>query len=167
MAQTNLQGKTCNTNGAIPTIGSVAPDFVLQDNQLENQSLNSYQGSAKLIYTVPSLDTMVCAKTAKALNKLAPEYSDIKFIIISTDLPFAQQRFCKQNNLKNIITLSMMRSKKFAKEYGVLLVDGPLEGLAARAVFVLDEDNKIVHNELVEEITKSPDFALAIDSAAG
>jgi len=167
MAITKLQGSDCNTNGNIPAVGVQAPDFLLLDGKLTEQTLASYNGSPKLIYTVPSLDTMICAKTAKELDELAQQYSDIHFIVISSDLPFAQQRFCKQNKLKHIKTLSLMRSKKFAEQYGVLLIDGPLAGLTARAVFALDADNKIVHNELVDDIAKAPDFAEALKSLAG
>ena len=166
MAQTKLQGTDCNTYGELPGTGSQAPDFLLQDEKLADQSLSSLDGSAKLFYTVPSLDTSLCAKTAKELDELAQQNSSMQFVVISTDLPFAQQRFCKQHKLKHIKTLSLMRSKKFAKEYGVLLVDGPLAGLTARAVFTLDYDNKIVHQELVDDIAKAPDFSSAISAAA-
>ena len=167
MAKTKLQGSDCNTIGDIPAVGTQAPDFLLLDDKLTEQTLASYSGSPKLLYVVPSLDTMLCAKTAKELDELAQQTSDIHFIVISSDLPFAQQRFCKQNKLKHIKTLSLMRSRKFAKDYGVLLIDGPLAGLTARAVFALDAHNKIVYNELVNDIAKAPDFAKALKSLAG
>lgn len=167
MAQTKLQGNVCNTITDLPAVATLAPDFKLQDNKLADQSLAAFADSAKLIYTVPSLDTMLCAKTAKQLDELAQQHGEIQFIVISTDLPFAQQRFCKQNKLKHITTLSLMRSKNFAKDYGVLLVDGPLAGLTARAVFALDKTNHVVHTELVENIANAPDFDKAIGSLAG
>ena len=145
----------------------MAADFVLQDNKLADQTLATFADTVKLIYSVPSLDTMVCAETAKQLDELAQQNPQIQFIVVSTDLPFAQQRFCKQNKLKHITTLSLMRSKKFAKEYGVLLVDGPLAGLTARAVFALNKDNHIIHSELVDDITNAPDFGKAIDLLVG
>ena len=167
MAQTKLQGNVCNTIADLPALGTVAPDFVLQDNKLADQSLAAFSGSTKLIYTVPSLDTMLCAKTTKQLDELAQQNTQVQFIVVSTDLPFAQQRFCKQSKLKHITTLSMMRSKKFAKDYGVLLVDGPLAGLTARAVFVLDKTDHVIYTELVEDIANAPDFDKTIGFLAG
>ena len=158
MTQVYLQGKACQTNGDLPAVGRQAPDFSLISNDLKTKNLGSYSDVKKLIYIVPSLDTMVCAKTTKALNALAEDWEAIQLLVVSADLPFAQQRFIKQSKLKNITTLSMMRDKQFATDYGVLLVDGPLAGLAARAVLVLDRDNKIQHTELVSDITRSPDF---------
>lgn len=162
MANTQLQGNNCQTNGDLPVTGSPAPDFHLVSSKLEDCSLANFKDKAKLLYVVPSLDTMVCAKTTKQLNELAGEYTDASILVISADLPFAQQRFCKQNKLKNIQTLSMMRSRNFAKDYGVLLIDGPLAGITARAVFVLDANNKILMSELMQDITHEPDFTKAL-----
>ena len=162
MANTQLQGNDCHTNGDLPEIGSTAPDFQLVSNKLEDCSLANYKDNFKLLYVVPSLDTMVCAKTAKQLNELAEEYPNTSFLVISADLPFAQQRFCKQNKLKNIQTLSMMRSRNFAKDYGVLLIDSPLAGVTARAVFVLDANNNFLMSELMQDITHEPDFTKAL-----
>lgn len=162
MAQTSLRGKTCNTNGELPAVGSNAPDFKLLNTKLSVKSLSDFSGN-KLIYAVPSIDTMVCENTVKALNDMAQKFANVSFIVISADLPFAQQRFCKQHKIKNIELLSMMQSKDFATDYGVLLIDGPLSGLAARALFVLDADNKILHQTLVDDISKEPDFNAALN----
>ena len=145
MASVLLQGRECQTNGDLPPINQQAPDFCLTSTKLKDKTLASFSGSNKLIYTVPSLDTMVCADTTKALNKLAEKFAETKIIVVSADLPFAQQRFCKQHNTKRITTLSMMRDKQFAIDYGILLTSGPLAGLSSRAVFVLDCNNKILH----------------------
>ena len=161
MAQTSLQGQTCNTNASLPNTGDDAPGFTLLNTRLEEKSLTDFSGEFKLLYVVPSLDTMVCANTTKKLNELAGEYLTTDFIVISADLPFAQQRFCKQNKIKKVIPLSMMRTRQFAEDYGLLLVDGALAGLTARAVFVLDANNKIVHQELSEDIANEPDFESA------
>jgi len=161
MAKTSLQGKVCNTNAALPKIGDTAANFTLLNTKLKEKSLSDFSADHKLIYTVPSLDTMVCADTTKKLNEKAAEYKHTDFIVISADLVFAQQRYCKQNKTKNITPLSMMQSKQFAEDYGVLLVDGALAGLAARAVFVLDSKNIIRHFELVDDIANAPDFETA------
>lgn len=162
MAKTSLQGNSCNTNTSLPLTGNEAPGFTLVNTKLKETSLADFVDHKKVIYTVPSLDTMVCANTAKKLNELAAEFGNVDFLIVSTDLVFAQQRFCKQNKLKSVTTLSMMRSKAFAEDYGLLLIDGALAGLAARAVFVLDSDNKILHSELVADIASEPDFETAL-----
>lgn len=164
MSSVFLQGDECHTNGEPPEAGQQAPDFSLTSTQLKEKKLTDFSGFSKLIYTVPSLDTMVCADTTKQLNELASEQENLKVIVISADLPFAQQRFCKQNKLKNITPLSMMQDKQFAKDYGILLTDGPLAGLCARAVFILDSTNKILHTELVNDIAHSPDFKFALES---
>ncbi len=163
MAITALRGKTCHTNGELPANGQTAPDFCAINTRLEQVCLAQLPKPFKLIYTVPSLDTQVCAETSKQLNTLAAELNDVHCLVISADLPFAQQRFLKENKLKNLTTLSLMQTKKMAQDYGVLLIDGPLQGLTARAVFVLDADNRVSYSQLCEDITREPDFSLAIE----
>ena len=163
MARVYLQGKACQTNGELPELEQKAPDFSLTTTKLKDKNLSSFSDTYKLIYTVTSLDSMVCTNTTKTLNELAADLEKTEVLIVSADLPFALQKFGKQNKLKNITTLSMMRNKSFAKNYGVLLVDGPLAGLCTRAVFVLDQDNTLIYKELVEDITHSPDFNSAIE----
>ncbi|HFE38531.1 MAG TPA: thiol peroxidase, partial [Gammaproteobacteria bacterium] len=126
MAQVYLQGKACQLGGELPETGRQAPDFLLVSTRLKDMNLASFADSKKLIYTVPSLDTMVCAKTTKTLNELAVGWDNMNVLVVSADLPFAQQRFIKQHKLKNITALSMMRNKQFAIDYGVLLMDGSL-----------------------------------------
>lgn len=161
MATTSLQGTTCNTNKDLPTTGSTAPAFCALNGKLEEVCLDQFKGKNKLIYAVPSLDTMVCANTTKQLDEIATGLENTQCIVISADLPFAQQRFCEENKLQNVATLSLMRSNQFAEDYGVLLVDGPLASLTARAVFVLDTDNQIIHQELTRDIADAPDFNAA------
>ena len=163
MADVTFKGNPNHTNGDLPAVGSVAPDLAnLIDGKLGNASLNDYAGKKKLLNIVPSLDTGVCATSTRKFNKKASQYPDTVVLVISGDLPFAQGRFCTTEGLKNVIPLSMMRSKQFAKDYGILLVDGPLAGLAGRAVVILDENNKVIYTQLVGEITDEPDYDSAL-----
>jgi len=164
MAKTNLSGQECNTNGNLPGVDNPAPAFCAVNFKLEEICLEQLGKGNKLIYSVPSLDTHVCAKTTKTLNEMAAKLENTSCYVISADLPFAQQRFSKQNKLKNITTLSLMQSKQFAEDYGVLLIDGPLKALTARAVFVLNPSNTIIYEELTDDIAGEPDFNAAIQS---
>ncbi len=158
MATITLQGNEVHTNGELPTIGSDAPDFVLVDGDLNELSLNSFKGKKKLLNIVPSLDTPVCATSTKKFNDAAMARQNMAFLIISADLPFAQKRFCTAEGVENVIALSMMRSRDFASDYGVLIENGPLAGVTARAVVVIDENDKIRYTELVPEIAQEPDY---------
>ena len=162
MANITLQGNQIKTNGELPKIGDNAPDFVLVNSNMEDISLTNYQGKRKLLSIVPSLDTPVCAVSTKKFDELVKEKTNIMFLTISADLPFAMSRFCKKENLNNVVTLSMMRSRNFAKDYGVLITDGPLAGITARAIVVLNEENTVLHSELVPEIANEPDYDAAI-----
>jgi thiol peroxidase len=162
MAKITLQGNEINTNGELPKVGDDAPAFSLVNAKLGDVSLSSYKGKKKLLNIVPSLDTDVCAISTKKFNDAAKEKSDAVFLMISADLPFAMSRFCKAEGTGNVKTLSMMRSRKFAKDYGVLIEDGPLAGITARAVLVIDENNKVIHSELVPEIAQEPDYDAAL-----
>ena len=162
MATVTLQGDEFHTNGDLPAVGSSAPDFHLVDKGLADLHLADFAGKKKLLNIVPSLDTGVCAASAKKFNELAKDHDDTVFLTISADLPFAQDRFCGAENIDTVKTLSMIRTKAFAKDYGVLLEDGPLAGVAARAVVVLDSNDKVVYTELVPEITQEPNYDAAI-----
>ena len=164
MATITLKGNKIHTNGDLPAVGRPAPDFVLVDRELNNVSLGKYQGKKKLLNIVPSLDTPVCAISTKKFNEFAKEISDAVFLIISADLPFAMGRFCSAEGADNVITLSMMRSHDFARDYGVHIEDGPLAGITARAVVVLDENNKVKYTELVPEIAREPDYDSALNA---
>jgi thiol peroxidase len=162
MAKISLRGKETNTSGEFPKIGDDAPDFTLVNATLADMSLASYKDKKKLLNIVPSLDTEVCAISTKKFNDAAKEKPGAVFIMISADLPFAMSRFCKTEETNNVVTLSMMRSRKFAKDYGVLIEDGPLAGITARAVVVIDENNKVIHSELVSDITHEPNYEAAL-----
>ena len=166
MATITLQGNEINTNGELPNIGDSAPDFSLANGELADVSLATYAGKKKLLNIVPSLDTPVCATSTKKFNDAAKEKSDAVFLMISADLPFAMSRFCGAEGTDNVVPLSMMRSRNFAKDYGVLIEDGPLAGITARAIVVLDENDKVVYTELVPEIAQEPDYDAALAALA-
>jgi len=162
MAKITLGGNPINTNGDLPKVGSAAPDFKLQDADLNDLSLASFKGKKKLLNIVPSLDTPTCALSTKKFNEQATKYPNTVMLIVSADLPFAQKRFCSAENTDKVKSLSMMRSRNFAKDYGVLITDGPLAGITARAIVVIDENNKVVHTELVPEIKQEPNYEKAL-----
>jgi thiol peroxidase len=162
MATITLQGNEIHTNGELPAVGAQAPDFALVDGELNNRSLSDYAGSKKLLNIVPSLDTGVCATSTRKFNEAAAARDNVTMLVISADLPFAQGRFCSTENIDRVVPLSMMRSRNFAKDYGVLIDDGPLAGITARAVVVLDENDNVVYTELVPEIGQEPDYDAAL-----
>ena len=162
MATVTLQGNPINTSGDLPAVGSKAPAFALTTAALKDIGLAKFAGKKKLLNIVPSLDTPVCAASTKKFNEHAKDHPDTVVLIISADLPFAQQRFCGAESLDNVVTLSTMRAQDFARDYGVLLVDGPLAGLTARAVVVVDEEDTVRHTELVPEIADEPDYEAAL-----
>lgn len=164
MATFTIKGKAFTTNGELPGIGNPAPDFKLTNSRLKDKSLADFKGKKKVIYTVTSLDTDVCEQTAKAFSELFGQRDDTVLLVVSGDLPFAQSRVANGQHINNATLLSEMRNRNFAKDYGVLIQDGPLAGLMARAVFVIDENNKISYTEFVEEITESPDYNAAISA---
>jgi len=164
MAKITLQGNEIHTNGNLPEIGATAPDFVLVNKDLENVTLASYPGKKKLISIVPSLDTPVCATSTKKFNDFAKEHDDTVILVVAADLPFAMSRFCGAEGVDNVVPLSIMRSNEFSQDYGVLIEDGPLAGITARALLVLDQDNAVVHSELVSEIAHEPDYDAAMQA---
>ena len=162
MAKITLHGNEISTNGELPALGGQAPAFSLVNSELSDVGLEAYSGKKKLLNIVPSLDTPTCALSTKKFNDLAESRDDTVFLMISADLPFAMSRFCIEEGTKNVVTLSMMRSRKFAKDYGVLIEDGPLAGIMARAIVVIDESNKVMHTELVTEIADEPNYNAAV-----
>lgn len=162
MATTHLKGSEVHTNGELPAVGAKAPDFELVAGDLSEKSLADFAGKRKILNIVPSLDTPVCAASARHFNGDASSLENTVVLVISADLPFAQGRFCTTEGLDNVVPLSMMRNRNFAKDYGVLLVDGPLAGICARAVVVLDENDTVIYTQLVDEITTEPDYAAAL-----
>jgi len=162
MAKITLGGNPFNTIGDLPATGSRAPGFKLTDGGLENVTLDRFKGKRKVLNIVPSLDTAVCAASTRAFNEKAAALHNTVVLVISADLPFAQKRFCESAGIKHVAPLSMMRDKNFAKEYGVLITDGPFAGLCARAVVVIDENDQVVYTELVPEIGQEPDYVGAL-----
>jgi thiol peroxidase len=162
MAQTALEGNPVSLAGELPAVGSAAPDFRLTRGDLRDVSLADYSGKKKLLNIVPSLDTGVCAKSTKRFNEAMAGRDDAVALVISADLPFASSRFCSAEGITNVVNLSMMRSRSFAKDYGVLIEDGPLAGITARAVVVLDASDRVVYSQLVPEITREPDYDSAL-----
>ena len=167
MAQTAFKGQPVHLTGNLPAVHMKAPDFQLVDKNLKEHTLHELQGKRKLVSTVPSLDTGLCSTMTKHINEFAKKHPDWAFITISADLPFAQKRFCEQENVHNVTTLSMMRNKDFGKAYGVLIQDGPMAGLLARALFVLDEKDHVIYVELVPEITQEPNYHKAFEFLQG
>jgi len=167
MATVTLNGTPCKTVGELPKVGTKAPDFLLTSPDLKDVKLSDFRGKRKLLNIVPSLDTGVCADSTRKFNAAARDYKNAEFFVISADLPFATGRFCKAEGVSNVHGLSMMRSKQFGQDYGVLLADGPLAGINARAVVVLDENDKVLYTELVPEISQAPNYEAALKALAG
>lgn len=149
--------------GQLPVVGSIAPDFHLTSNSLSDINRSDFPGKRVVLNIFPSLDTDVCAASVRRFNQEVTKLDDVAVVCVSMDLPFAMSRFCTINGIENVIAASAFRSPEFAKEYGVMMVDGPLKGLLARAVVVLDENGRVIYTELVEEITHEPDYDAAID----
>jgi thiol peroxidase len=162
MANVTLKGSPITTNGDLPKVGSKAPEFHLVDVDLIDVRLADFKGKKKLLNIVHSLDTGVCAISTKRFNDFAKTRNDVTVLTISADLPFAQKRFCAAEHIDNVKTLSMMRSRNFAKDYGVLIQDGPIAGICARSVVVLDENDKVLYTEQVAEVTNEPNYDAAI-----
>lgn len=165
MATVTFKGEPINVGGTFPRVGDSARSFMLVDKDLNDVSLSQFAGRRKILNIVPSLDTPVCAESTRKFNELASMLPNTVVLVISADLPFAQSRFCAMENLQNVFTLSTMRGRDFHKEYGVMITDYPLAGLTARAVVVLDENDKVLHAELVQEIGREPDYDAALTAA--
>jgi len=161
-----LRGNTVNVDGNLPAVGSKAPALTLTTAALADVTLSEYAGKRKVLNIVPSLDTPTCATSARKFNESANKLANTAVLVISADLPFAAKRFCELEGLKNVAHLSTFRSPQFAKAWGVAMTDGPLAGLTARAVVVLDENDKVVHTEMVAEIAQEPDYAAALKALA-
>jgi len=165
MATITFKGDPVQTIGSLPAKGTKAPDFRLTTGDLIDVSLATYAGKVKILNIVPSLDTGVCAASARAFNKAAASLGDIVILTISRDLPFAQKRFCEAEGIDKVVTLSELRDREFGKAYGVEMISGPLAGLLSRAIVVLDRDNRVVYTEQVPEITQEPNYAASLDAA--
>lgn len=162
MADVLFKGTAAHTNGDLPKVGGTAPDFKLTNGDLQEVSLDNFKGKKKLLSIAHSLDTGTCAAATKRFNDFARNRPDVVVLVVTADLPFAQARFCGGEGIKNVITLSMMRDRQFAKDYGVLLLDSPIAGLSARATLVLDENDKVLYAQLGPELTVEPDYDAAL-----
>jgi len=162
MADITHRGNPVHTIGELPAVGSTAPDFRLTDANLNDVTLADFRGKKKLLNIFPSIDTPTCALSTRKFNEYAAKHPNAAIIMVSADLPFAQQHFCSAESTHNVKTLSMLRDRHFAKDYGVLLLDGLYQGITARAIVVIDEHDKVVYTELVPEIRQEPDYEQAL-----
>ncbi len=163
MAKIKLKGNQINTIGNLPEIGELASDFKLTKTDLSDVSLSAYKGKKVILNIFPSLDTPVCAMSVRRFNSEAGKLDNTVVLCISRDLPFAHKRFCTTEGLENVVSLSELRNNEFSKKYGVKIIDGPMAGLMARAVFILDESGVIKYKELVPEIVQEPDYEKALE----
>lgn len=157
-----FNGTPCHTYGNIPAVGSKAPAFNLVSKDLTDVNLSDFEGKRVVLNVFPSLDTPVCAASVRRFNQEAANMKDVAVVCVSMDLPFAEGRFCSANGIENVTVTSAFRSPTFAQNYGLQIVDGPLAGLLARAVIVIDENHNVIYSDLVEEITKEPDYEGAL-----
>lgn len=164
MATIKLKGNPVQTKGNLPSTGSQAPDFKLTGSDLSTISLTKFKGQKVVLNIFPSLDTSTCAASVRQFNKEAASLSNVTVLCISKDLPFAHSRFCTAEGIDKVVTLSEFKDNNFSSAYGVLITDGPLEGLMSRAVVTLDAYGKVLYTEQVPEITQEPDYEKALAS---
>ncbi len=164
MAQVTLKGQATQVDGHFPTRGDPAPAFSLVSKGLADVTLASFAGKRKVLNIFPSVDTPTCAMSVRHFNESASQVDNTVVLCISADLPFAQARFCGAEGLDRVVTLSTMRGHAFLRDYGVAIASGPLAGLTARAVLVLDEHDKVLHAQMVGEIAEEPDYEAALSA---
>lgn len=166
MAQTALRGNPVQTSGDLPSAGASAPDFSLIGSDLSPLTKEELAGQRVVLNIFPSIDTPTCAQSVRAFNERAASLDNTTVVCVSADLPFAQSRFCGAEGIENVKTASTFRNPEFLDAYGVGMVDGPLQGLAARAVVVVDESGQVTHSQMVGEIADEPDYDAAIAALA-
>ncbi len=162
MAQITFKGKIIHTSGALPQVGSIAPYFSLARTDLTQVTLRALQGKRVVLNIFPSIDTSVCATSVRRFNAMATQLDNTVVVCVSMDLPFAHSRFCGAEELDDVLPASDFRNGDFGRDYGVTITDGPLEGLLARAVMIINEASKVIYAELVPEITQEPDYNAAL-----
>jgi thiol peroxidase len=162
MSNVTLKGNPVSLLGNFPKIGQTAPVFTLVAKDLKDMGLKDFAGKRKVLNIVPSLDTAVCATSTRKFNEAASKLNNTVVLVISADLPFAMSRFCVAEGLENVTTLSLMRGREFMRNYGVEIANTGLAGVCARAVVVLDENDKVLYTELVSEITQEPNYDAAL-----
>ena len=158
MAKITLKGNPVNTSGSLPAKGSLAPDFKLVKSDLGSLTLSELLGKKVVLSISPSLDTSICATSARKFNQMAAGKNNVMILAITKDLPFAAARFCTTEGITNVVSLSGFRNKDFGKDYGVEITDGAFEGLYARSIIVIDETGKVIYTQLVPEIATEPDY---------
>lgn len=157
-----FKGNPIDLTGKALKVGDAAPDFELVDTGLATVTRKNYAGKTLLLIAVPSLDTSTCSLETKKFNEQVAGRSDLVAAVVSMDLPFAQKRWCGAEGVENVVALSDFRKGKFASDYGVKIAGGPLEGIMARAVFVVKPDGKLAHVEYVSEVSAEPDYSAAL-----
>lgn len=162
MKEIKLKGNPIHITGNIPAKGDMVPDFVLTKTDMSDVSLKDFKGKKVVLNIFPSIDTGVCAMSVRKFNEEAAKLDNTVVLCISEDLPFAHARFCSAEGIKNVVSLSDLRKKDFGKKYGIEILDGPITGLLARTVIVVDENGKVKYVQLVPEIAQEPDYAAAI-----
>jgi thiol peroxidase len=162
MAYTALQGNKVNLNGELPEVGTKAPEFNLTKGDLSDVNISDFKGKKVVLNIFPSLDTDICAASVRRFNEEIVKYDNTVCLAISKDLPFAHGRFCTAEGIENVISLSELRDRSFSDNYGVRLADGPLAGLLARSVIVVNEEGEVVYTQLVPEIASEPDYEAAL-----
>ncbi len=162
MATTNLRGNPVKTSGPLPRIGVKAKDFLLTGNDMHDKTLADFKGKKILLNIFPSVDTPVCAMSVRKFNAEAASVKNAVILCVSRDLPFALSRFCGAEGIKNVITLSELRNRDFGSNYGLEMVSGPMAGMLARAVVIIDAAGKVAYRELVDDITHEPNYAVAL-----
>lgn len=164
MAKLKLQGNQISTNGSLPRIGQKAKDFRLTDSKLQDLSLKDFAGKRILLNIYPSIDTGVCAMSVRKFNAEAAKLKNTVVLGVSRDLPFALGRFCGAEGIDKVYTLSELRNRDFGQSFGLEIIDGPMAGLLARAVVIIDENGKVIYRELVDDIVHEPDYKAAIQA---
>jgi len=167
MSSVTFSGKPIPLNGKFPQAGDKAPAFSLVAPDLKDVGLSDYAGKKKVLNIVPSLDTPVCATSTRKFNETAGALPDTVVLVVSADLPFASKRFCETEGLKNVVPLSTMRGREFMRSYGVEIAQGPLAGVTARAVVVVDQNDTVIYSELVPEIKNEPNYDAALAALKG
>jgi thiol peroxidase len=162
MAQTRLGENIVNTIGPLPSIGTVAPEFVLSGNDLKDITSKQFPGKRIILNIFPSIDTSTCATSVREFNRRASSLNNTVVLCVAKDLPFAMRRFCGAEGIENVITASDFRNRGFSKDYGMELIDGNFAGLFARAIVVIDPQGMVKHTELVTKIGQEPNYDAAL-----
>ena len=162
MTNVKRAGEPIEVSGIFPQTGDQAKEFTLTNQALEDVTLENFSGKRKILNIIPSIDTPTCATSTRKFNEKASGLDNTVVLVVAADLPMAMGRFCGAEGLENVITLSTFRNYSFQQDYGVAIQSGALKGLCARAVVVLDENNKVIHSELVDDIKHEPNYDAAL-----